>query len=68
MKLLPRIFDKRVRISSVLTLMAYNDFAAHLENTPDHVTSGIFLPSVSGHSSNPKDAPKGSATNETMGP
>ena len=37
MKLLPRIFDKRVRISSVLTLMAYNDYAAHLENTPDNI-------------------------------
>lgn len=30
-KLLPKIFNKRVRISSVLTLMAYNDFAFHLE-------------------------------------
>ena len=26
-KILPRVFDKRVRISTVLTLMAYNDFA-----------------------------------------
>ena len=37
MKLLPRIFNKRVRISTVLTLMAYNDFAAHLENTPVNI-------------------------------
>ncbi|HUN54889.1 MAG TPA: radical SAM protein [Smithella sp.] len=35
MKLLPRIFNKRVRISSVLSMMAYNDFAAHLNDTPD---------------------------------
>jgi len=26
-KILPRVFNKRVRISSILTLMAYNDFA-----------------------------------------
>ena len=37
MKLLPKIFNKRVRISTVLTLMAYNDFAAHLENTPVNI-------------------------------
>jgi radical SAM superfamily enzyme YgiQ (UPF0313 family) len=30
LKLLPRIFNKRVRISSILTLMAYNDFAVNL--------------------------------------
>jgi len=27
LKLLPRMFDKRIRISTVLTLMAYNDYA-----------------------------------------
>jgi radical SAM superfamily enzyme YgiQ (UPF0313 family) len=27
LKILPRVFNKRVRISSILTLMAYNDFA-----------------------------------------
>jgi hypothetical protein len=26
-KILPRVFNKRVRVSSILTLMAYNDFA-----------------------------------------
>ena len=31
LKLLPRIFNKRVRISSILTLMAYNDFAVNLK-------------------------------------
>jgi len=38
MKLLPKIFNKRVRIYSILALMAYNDFAVHLENTPELVT------------------------------
>lgn len=27
MKILPRIFDKHVRVSTILTMMAYNDFA-----------------------------------------
>jgi len=27
MKMLPRVFEKRVRISTIVTLMAYNDFA-----------------------------------------
>ncbi len=27
MKVLPRVFDSRVRVSTILTLMAYNDFA-----------------------------------------
>ncbi len=30
LKILPKVFQRRVRISSILTLMAYNDFAAHL--------------------------------------
>lgn len=30
MKILPKVFDKRVRISTILTLMAYNDFAYSL--------------------------------------
>jgi len=30
LKILPRVFNKRVRISSILTLMAYNDFASAL--------------------------------------
>lgn len=29
-KILPKVFNKRVRISSILTLMAYNDFACSL--------------------------------------
>jgi radical SAM superfamily enzyme YgiQ (UPF0313 family) len=29
-KILPKVFDKRVRISTILTLMAYNDFAYSL--------------------------------------
>jgi len=27
LKLMPRVFDKRIRISTILTLMAYNDYA-----------------------------------------
>ena len=27
MKILPRVFDKHVRVSTILTMMAYNDFA-----------------------------------------
>lgn len=27
LKILPRVFQKRVRISTILTLMAYNDYA-----------------------------------------
>lgn len=38
LKILTRIFDKRVRISSILTLMAYNDFAYSL---PVNCSSGI---------------------------
>lgn len=30
LKVLPRVFQRKVRISSILTLMAYNDFAAQL--------------------------------------
>jgi radical SAM superfamily enzyme YgiQ (UPF0313 family) len=30
LKILPKVFNKRVRISSILTLMAYNDFAYSL--------------------------------------
>jgi radical SAM superfamily enzyme YgiQ (UPF0313 family) len=30
MRILPKVFDKRVRISTILTLMAYNDFAYSL--------------------------------------
>ena len=30
LKILPKIFNKRVRISSILTLMSYNDFAYSL--------------------------------------
>ena len=29
-KILPRVFHRRVRISTLLTLMAYNDFAYNL--------------------------------------
>ena len=31
LKILPKVFHKRVRISTILTLMAYNDFAYSLE-------------------------------------
>ncbi|MHC4573744.1 MAG: B12-binding domain-containing radical SAM protein [Planctomycetota bacterium] len=31
-KILPRVFNKRVRVSSILTLMAYNDFAYTLQS------------------------------------
>lgn len=34
LKILPKIFDKRVRISSILTLMSYNDFAYSLPRQP----------------------------------
>jgi len=27
LKILPRVFDKRVRISKIIILMAYNDYA-----------------------------------------
>jgi hypothetical protein len=27
MKIVPRVFDKHVRVSTILTMMAYNDFA-----------------------------------------
>jgi hypothetical protein len=30
MKMLPRVFEKRVRISTIVTLMAYNDFACSI--------------------------------------
>jgi len=30
MKILPRVFDKQVRISTILALMSYNDFAYSL--------------------------------------
>ena len=30
-KILPRLFNKRVRVSTILTLMAYNDFACTLK-------------------------------------
>jgi hypothetical protein len=33
---LPKVFSKRVRISSILTLMAYNDFAYSLQAGHDH--------------------------------
>lgn len=36
LKILPKVFSKRVRISTILTLMAYNDFAYSLESIPDH--------------------------------
>jgi hypothetical protein len=32
MKILPKVFKKSVRISTILTLMAYNDFAYSLES------------------------------------
>ena len=37
LKILPKVFSKRVRISTILTLMAYNDFAYSLEAGHDHV-------------------------------
>jgi radical SAM superfamily enzyme YgiQ (UPF0313 family) len=36
MKILPKVFSKRVRISTILTLMAYNDFAYSLVPGHDH--------------------------------
>jgi hypothetical protein len=30
LKILPKIFNKKVRISTILTLMAYNDYAYDL--------------------------------------
>ena len=36
MKILPKVFSKRVRISTILTLMAYNDFAYSLQAQHDH--------------------------------
>ncbi|HVN72409.1 MAG TPA: radical SAM protein [Desulfomonilia bacterium] len=38
LKILPKVFNKRVRISSILTLMAYNDFAYSLETGQDKVS------------------------------
>jgi radical SAM superfamily enzyme YgiQ (UPF0313 family) len=36
MKILPKVFSKKVRISTILTLMAYNDFAYSLEAGHDN--------------------------------
>jgi radical SAM superfamily enzyme YgiQ (UPF0313 family) len=36
MKILTKVFDKRVRISTILTLMAYNDFAFSLQSGFEH--------------------------------
>ena len=53
LKILPKVFSKRVRISSILTLMAYNDFASSLEGGYDHVAdefadkAGLSADSVS---------------------
>jgi radical SAM superfamily enzyme YgiQ (UPF0313 family) len=33
LKVLPKVFSKRVRISTILTMMAYNDFACSLQNS-----------------------------------
>jgi radical SAM superfamily enzyme YgiQ (UPF0313 family) len=41
MKILPKVFSKQVRISTILTLMAYNDFAYSLEVGYDHAVEEI---------------------------
>jgi hypothetical protein len=41
LKILPKVFSKRVRISTILTLMAYNDFAYSLEAGHDHVVNEL---------------------------
>jgi radical SAM superfamily enzyme YgiQ (UPF0313 family) len=41
LKILPKVFSRRVRISTILTLMAYNDFACSLKDTPYHAVEGI---------------------------
>ncbi|MFZ0929948.1 MAG: radical SAM protein [Syntrophobacteraceae bacterium] len=35
LKILTKVFSKRVRISTILTMMAYNDFACSLQSRPD---------------------------------
>jgi radical SAM superfamily enzyme YgiQ (UPF0313 family) len=53
LKVLPKIFGKRVRISTILTMMAYNDFACSLKESkvPDRpakvdLEAGPILPLV----------------------
>jgi len=41
MKILSRVFSKRVRISTILTLMAYNDFAYSLQEVSGHPVTWI---------------------------
>ncbi|MGO9146916.1 MAG: B12-binding domain-containing radical SAM protein [Desulfomonilia bacterium] len=41
MKILPKVFSKRVRISTILTLMAYNDYAYSLESGYDHAMEEV---------------------------
>jgi hypothetical protein len=43
LKVLPKVFNPRVRISTILTLMAYNDFATSLEKE-DHDAPGETAP------------------------
>jgi hypothetical protein len=41
LKILPKVFSKRVRISTILTLMAYNDFAYSLQSAHDHAVDEL---------------------------
>ena len=41
MKILPKVFKKNVRISTILTLMAYNDYAYSLESGYDHAMEEV---------------------------
>jgi radical SAM superfamily enzyme YgiQ (UPF0313 family) len=44
MKILSKVFNKRVRISTILTMMAYNDFACSLQDKTDHVSAKVVDP------------------------
>lgn len=50
MKVLPKVFDPRVRVSTILTLLAYNDFAYSLKDDPscetDHVPGHTYTSDV----------------------
>ncbi len=62
LKILPKVFSKKVRISTILTLMAYNDFAYSLQPGHDHGVdaftdkAGMSTDFVSTITSRPKES------------
>jgi hypothetical protein len=44
MKILTKVFNKRVRISTILTMMAYNDFACSLQGKTHHTAAKVADP------------------------